>query len=329
VVTGIAFAAGKAPSTLQPLLTVSGTRLYAFVSSSPLYKNLSTSLSSGTQVANVKALQTALKAKGYFTDGVDGVFDSDTMTALEDWQSAQNVSATGTIDTSLFLWLPKGAVISDWQVGLGSSVGSGTSLATLYYPRQLEAQAQVGQADITSLKVGQKAQLTVDGHTGTITGTITSISQQPASSSSATGGSSSTVDYTVTLRLKSIPPYAREGMTGSLEVIIAQRKNVIVVPTRAVTGSSSTSYVRVLMNGQVALRQVQTGMATASLTEIASGLAAGETVITGTVSSATGTNASSGGSLLNSGGFPSGGFPGGGTFRRNSSGGSTSSGGGQ
>ena len=91
-------------------------------------------------------------------------------TALEDWQDAKNVSATGTIDTSLFLWLPKGAVISDWQVGLGSSVGSGTALATLYYPRQIEAQAQVGQADITSLKVGQKAQLTVDGHTGTITG---------------------------------------------------------------------------------------------------------------------------------------------------------------
>ena len=173
----IAFAAGKAPATLQPLLTVSGTRLYAFVSSSPLYKNLSTSLSSGTQVANVKALQTALKARGYYTGSIDGTFDSSVQTALEDWQDAQNLSATGIIDTSHFLWLPKGAVISDWQVSLGSSVGGGTALATLYYPGQLEAQAQVGQADISSLKVGQKAQLTVDGHTGTIIGTITSISQ--------------------------------------------------------------------------------------------------------------------------------------------------------
>jgi hypothetical protein len=328
VVTSIAFAAGKAPSTLQPLLTVSGTRLYAFVSSSPLYKNLSTSLSSGTQVANVKALQRALKARGYYTGSIDGTFDSTVKTALEDWQDAKNVSATGTIDTSLFLWLPKGAVISDWQVGLGSSVGSGTALATLYYPRQLEAQAQVGQADITSLKVGQKAQLTVDGHTGTITGIITSISQTPASSSSSTGGSSSTVDYTVTLRLKSIPSYAREGMTGSLDVIIAQRQNVLIVPTSAVTGSSSTSFVRVLMNGQPALRQVQTGMATASLTEITSGLAVGETVITGTVTAGT-TTTTTGGGLLGGSGFPGGGFPGGGQFRRSTSGGSTSTGGGQ
>jgi peptidoglycan hydrolase-like protein with peptidoglycan-binding domain len=279
-------------------------------------------------VANVKALQTALKAKGYFTDGVDGVFDSSTMTALEDWQDAQNMSATGIVDTSLFLWLPKGAVISDWQVSLGSSVGSGTALATLYYPRQLEAQAQVGQADITSLKVGQKAQLTVDGHTGAVTGTITSISQQPASSSSATGGSSSTVEYTVTLKLKSIPSYAREGMTGSLEVIIAQRQNVVIVPTSAVTGSSATSLVRVLMNGQPAIRQVQTGMATASLTEITGGLAAGETVITGTITAGT-TTTTTGRSLLGGSGFPGGGFPGGGQFRRSTSGASTSTGGGQ
>jgi peptidoglycan hydrolase-like protein with peptidoglycan-binding domain len=312
---------------LQPLLTVSGTRLYAFVSGSPLYKNLSTSLSSGTQVANVKALQKALKARGYYTGSIDGTFDSSTQTALEDWQTAQNVTATGTIDTSLFLWLPKGAVISDWQVSLGSSVGSGTALASLYYPGQLEAQAQVGQADITSLKVGQKAQLTIDGHTGTITGTITSISQQPASSSSAAGGSSSTVEYTVTLKLKSIPSYAREGMTGSLEVIIAQRQNVLIVPTSAVTGTTSTSYVRVLMNGQPAYRQVQTGMATASLTEITGGLAAGETVITGTVTAGTATT--TGRSLLGGSGFPGGGFPGGGQFRRSTSGASTSAGGGQ
>ena len=313
---------------MQPLLTVSGTRLYAFVSSSPLYKNLSTSLSSGTQVANVKALQRALKARGYYTGSIDGTFDSTVKTALEDWQDAQNVSATGTIDTSLFLWLPKGAVISGWQVGLGSSAGSGTALASLYYPGQLEAQAQVGQADITSLKVGQKAQLTIDGHTGTITGIITSISQQPASSSSATGGSSSTVDYTVTLKLKSIPSYAREGMTGSLEVIIAQRQNVLIVPTSAVTGSTSTSFVRVLMNGQPAYRQVQTGMATASLTEITGGLAVGETVITGTVTAGTMTT-TTGRSLLGGSGFPAGGFPGGGQFRRSTSGASTSTGGGQ
>jgi peptidoglycan hydrolase-like protein with peptidoglycan-binding domain len=285
--------------------------LYAFVSSSPLYENLSTSLSSGEQAANVAALQRALKAKGYYTGSITGQFDYYTEVALEEWQGAQGLSETGTLDTSEFLWVPKGAVISDWQVGIGSAVGSGTVLATLYYPGQLEAQAQVGQADISLLKTGQAVQLTIDGHSGTIDGTISSISQQPSSSSSAAGASSSTVDYTVMVKLKSVPSYAKEGMTGSLAVTIEQHSNVLVVPTSAITGDSSTSYVRVLMNGQPVLRQVQTGMATASLTEITAGLAEGETVITGTISSSTGTT-SSGGSLLNGGGA----FPEGGYFRR-------------
>jgi peptidoglycan hydrolase-like protein with peptidoglycan-binding domain len=320
VVTNFAFPAGKAPHTLQRLLTVSGSRLYAFVSPSPLFEDLSTSLSSGKQVANVKALQRALEAAGYYSGAVDGTFGSSTAVALEDWQSAQNLTVSGTLDISKFVWVPRGSVISDWQVNLGSAVSGATPLATAYFPRQLEAQALVGQADISSLKKGQAAQLTVDGHTKAIAGKITSISQQPSSSASGTGAS--TVQYTITLRLRSVPSYAKVGMTGSLDVTIAQRKNVLVVPTRAITGSSTTSYVRVLMNGQVALRQVQTGMATASSTEIAGGLAVGETVITGTLS--TGTSASSGGSLF---GAPCGGFPGGGTFRRSISGGSTSAGG--
>ena len=84
MVTGIAFAAGKAPATLQRLLSISGKPIYAFVSSSPLYETLSTSLASGAQRANVAALQRALKADGHFSGAVDGDFGTTTQTALED-----------------------------------------------------------------------------------------------------------------------------------------------------------------------------------------------------------------------------------------------------
>ena len=172
------------------------------------------------------------------------------------------------------------------------------------------------QADVSSLKVGQKATLTIDGETShPFTGTITSIASQPASSGSS-GGSSSTVEYTVDLVPRSLPALAKSGMTGSLTVTIASRSNVLVVPTSAVSGSSSASFVRVMMNGTPTYRQVTTGLATSSLTQITSGLAAGETVVTGQyTNSATSTSTSSG-----LGGF--GGFGGGGGFIRRSNGGS-------
>ena len=221
--------------------------------------------------------------------------------------------------------MPKGAVIESWNVVLGGSVSSATALATIGFPSDLIAQALVTQADISSLKVGQKAALTIDGETSDpFTGTITSIANQPASSSSASG-SSSTVEYTVDLVPHGMPSLARSGMTGSLTVTIASRSNVLLVPTSAVSGTSSASFVRVMMNGTPTYRQVTTGMATSSLTQITSGLQAGEVVVTGQYTNSATSSASTSSGFGGLGGL--GGFSGGGGFRR-STGGSSSSGGG-
>ena len=325
VVTGIAFAAGKTPATLQRLLSVSGSPKFAFVSPTPLYATLSVDLASGALRSNVAALQRALKADGYFTGTVNGDFGSSTETALKDWQAAQGLSQTGEITTAQFIWVPKGAVIESWNVVLGGSVSSATALATIGFPSDLIAQALVTQADISSLKVGQKAALTIDGETSDpFTGTITSIANQPASSSSASG-SSSTVEYTVDLVPRGMPSLARSGMTGSLTVTIASRSNVLLVPTSAVSGTSSASFVRVMMNGTPTYRQVTTGMATSSLTQITSGLQAGEVVVTGQYTNSATSSASTSSGFGGLGGL--GGFSGGGGFRR-STGGSSSSGGG-
>jgi len=301
-------------------MAISSKPIFAFVSATPLYKTLSTSLSSGDERANVAVLQRALKARGYFSGTVNGDFGTTTQTALEDWQSAHGLTQTGEITTSDFVWVPSGAAIESWNVVLGGVVSSTTALATVDFPRLLVAEADVTQADVSSLKVGQKATLTIDGETSDpFTGTITAIASQPASSSSA-GSSSSTVEYTVDLVPKSLPTLAKSGMTGSLTVTIAKRSNVLVVPTSAVSGTSSASFVRVMMNGVPSYRQVTTGMATSSLTQITSGLTAGEVVVTGTY-----TNSANSSSSTTTGGF--GGF-GGGSFRRSSSGGGTFFGGG-
>ena len=320
--------AGATPHTLQCLLKVSGKPIFAFMSATPLYETLSVNLSSGTQVANVKALQRALKAGGYYTGSINGTFGSTTQTALEAWQADNGVSQTGEITTSQFVWVPQGCVLYSWSVDLGSSVSASTALATITFPRQLVAQTQITQADIATLKVGQKATLAIDGYTSDpFSATISYIDNQPTSSSTS---SSSSTEYAVTLKPHGLPKLARSGMTGTLEVIIAQRKNVLLVPTSAVSGTSSVPYVRVMMNGQPAYRQVTTGMATSSYTQITSGLTAGEVVVTGQYTNAATASSSSGqsGGLGGLGGF---GGAGGGFFQRRSSGSGRSgvSGGGQ
>jgi macrolide-specific efflux system membrane fusion protein len=319
VVTHIWLRAGATPHTLQRLLTVSGTQVYAFVSPTPLWKNLSTDLATGSQRANVAALQRALKKGGYYTGTINGDFTSATATAYEAWQADHGMTKTGVVSVTRFVWIPTGSIITSWSVNPGNRVSSGTALASVVAPNELSATALVSQADIASLKVGQKAQMTIDGYTSdTFTGTVSYISSQPASSSSAS--SSSSAQYSITIRPRGLPKVAKSGMTGTLEIVIAQRKNVLLVPTSAVSGTGTTSYLRVMMNGSPQYRQVQTGMATSSYTQITSGLTAGEVVVTGqytdnaTSGSSTGTNGSNGGGLFRQGGgsFPQGGFPQGG-----------------
>ena len=164
---------------------------------------------------------------------------------------------------------------------LGSHVGSGTALASVVSPSRLSASALISQADIADLKVGQKAQMTIDGYDrDAFTGRISFISSEPASSSSTSGSSSST-QYSITVTAEDLPELAKSGMTGTLDIVIEQAADVLMVPTTAVSGSSTTSYLRVMQDGKPVYRQVQTGMATSSSTEITSGLAAGETVVTG------------------------------------------------
>ncbi|HJW76534.1 MAG TPA: HlyD family efflux transporter periplasmic adaptor subunit, partial [Thermoleophilia bacterium] len=199
IVTRIWLGAGATPRTLQRLLTVSGTFVYAFVSPTPLWKDLSTDLATGSERSNVIALQRALKRKGYYTGSINGNYTSATAAAYKSWQADQGMTETGVVTIDRFVWVPKGSVLTAWSVGLGNQVSSGTALASVVAPHRLSATALISQADIGSLQVGQKAQMTIDGYTSdTFTGIVSYIASQPASSSSSAASSGST-QYSITI----------------------------------------------------------------------------------------------------------------------------------
>jgi peptidoglycan hydrolase-like protein with peptidoglycan-binding domain len=321
IVTRLWAREGAAPRTLQRLLTVSGKGVFAFVSPTPLWKDLSSGLSSGEQKAYVAVLQRSLKDAGYYDGKINGTFSSATKTAYTQWQGDNGMSKTGVLDTDRFVWMPDGSTLSSWSVSLGSRVAGGIELASISAPTALLATALVSQGDLGELKVGQTAQMAIDGYTDEeFTGVITAISDEPASSSaSSMSGSSSSgsTQYTITIRPETLPDVARSGMTGTLEIVLEEHADVLLVPTSAVTGTSSTSYVRVMQNGVPVVRQVETGMTTSSSTEITSGLAEGETVVTGTytpgasgTTSGTSGSRSSLGNVLNGGTMPAGPPPG-------------------
>jgi macrolide-specific efflux system membrane fusion protein len=301
-VTSVSITKGKPVKALTALVTVDGQALYGIPSSYPLYRNLA----EGDDGSDVTALQKALAAAGYDPGEADGEFGSGTADALVNWQSDHSLDETGKLDLTQFVSYRPGAVVDDVAVEVGDRIGAGGQLATLAPRSDLAAQADVSQLDVGRIKVGQNVTLTFDGlEGGTAPGKVDDIANA-AASSGGSSGSSSVVQYEVTVLISKLPARARAGMTGQASVTTASRRDVVVVPSSAIGGTSANPTVQVVTDGSTVTRPVVVGLVTTEGTEVITGLRAGEEVVTGVAGSDTGATSQ------NQQGGPGGGFLGGG-----------------
>jgi membrane fusion protein, macrolide-specific efflux system len=184
------------------------------------------------------------------------------------------------------------------------------------------------ESDITKVKVGQPATVTLDALPGVeLAAHVASISPTGTSS----GG---VVSYTATVDLDQTNSQVKPGMSASATVIVNQAQGV-TVPNSAVTGTGSLGTVNRLEDGKSVTQQVVVGLRGDSRTQIISGLSAGQQLVVTIAlpslgSSATSTSGSSGtlggsrlggagGGFLGGGGLLGGG--GGGAFFRRAGGG--------
>jgi RND family efflux transporter MFP subunit len=225
-------------------------------------------------------------------------------------QAAQSRTDLAAQIKAATLIAPIDGVVSTVNVVAGLDAPSGNAIVVS--SRTYDVTASVVESDLASVKVGQKVAITVSAVNASLTGTVASIALAP----STTSGSSSVVSYPVTVSIDGTNASLRAGMSANVSITVAQATNVLVVPTSALSGSNGNYVVRVLgANNTASAAPVEVGLVTTSGAEITSGLAEGQTVVTGTVSSQTTTPATTnnrGGGL--GGGFGGGGFtgPGGG-----------------
>jgi macrolide-specific efflux system membrane fusion protein len=137
------------------------------------------------------------------------------------------------------------------------------------------------------------------------------------------------VTFPVTIDLIDPPTQLKPGMNATAKIILASVTDALQVPSSAISGDASSGYtVQVAQNGSTANLEtvkVTIGLANDSYTQIKSGLTAGETVVTGTVSSSSSSSSSSSG--FNMGSLSGGSGSGMRNFNRGSSGSSGFSGG--
>jgi HlyD family secretion protein len=210
---------------------------------------------------------------------------------------------------------PFDGFITKVNVKGGDEVLKGTVAVTLADPNKFEAEILVNEMDISQVKVGGTATVEADAfsgislparvvhisptasiQSGVVNYSVTvevqsleSITQQqagqeangtespPAGFTPPTGEGSTTTSSTMT-----IPEnfQLKEGMTVTVNIIVAQRTGVLLVPNGAITTQGGQNYVQVISStGTTEQRAIQIGISNWQYTEVTEGLSEGEKVL--------------------------------------------------
>jgi HlyD family secretion protein len=207
---------------------------------------------------------------------------------------------------------PMNGIVSEINGGEGqrasannNSTSSSNGFMTVI-SEKLQVEAQVNEADIGSLELGQVAELTVNAFPNkTFTGKVSSISPI------ATTVSNVQV-YDTVITLDDNQNELKAGMPATITIIVEESENTLTVPKGAVTyaakqggNGGGRSVIVMDKSGSLETRPVELGLSDSSNYEVLSGLSEGETVVIGAGSSSgtssTGTGTSSGTSSTRNG----------------------------
>lgn len=146
--------------------------------------------------------------------------------------------------------------------------------AVLVMADRLIVKAQIDETDIGKIKIGQKVQIELDAYTGKkIGGKVEHIAYESTIVNNVT-------IYQVDVLPNDVPDYFRAGMSATVNFVLSEKNNILILPIKAVTKRRNTSYV--FLKGQEKPVEVQVGIENTNNQEIVSGIVEGDEVVSPT-----------------------------------------------
>jgi multidrug efflux pump subunit AcrA (membrane-fusion protein) len=167
---------------------------------------------------------------------------------------------------------------------VGSEVGAGQTVATVYDVSDLLVAAEVDETDIALVHPGQSARVELDAFPqAAFAAKVRRVAVAPTAGQSAAGG----VTYQVDLVLGEAvggssgeaQPVPRVGMTATAAIAVRRTTDRPSVPGSALVGRPGGQAVFVVEDGKVHLRPVQVAADGEDRVAVASGLRDGERVV--------------------------------------------------
>ncbi len=237
--------------------------------------SLGPSSSAGVEIARARrdavlAKSTAERTQRLRADGLASDADVQSAANAAKNQAALAESLEARAANLSSLRAPMSGVIDAMLVGPGDLVAPGSPLVRMASPNKIQAKVGVEIEDAARLKPGAPVRLSSLDSAETVTDSEIRM-----------------IDYRVdpATRMSTVLvsiPRGRGLLSGEAvraEITAEVRRGVVIVPRQSIFTDDSGPYVFVENEGKASLRRIQTGPTAGSLTEVGSGLSAGETII--------------------------------------------------
>lgn len=216
---------------------------------------------------------------------------TETESLIKQTQISVNTAETNLGYTKIIA--PLDGTIVSVPVEQGQTVNANQTTPTIVQIADLstmEIKMQISEGDVTKVKPGMTVSYSILAEpTKLFSGTLDSIDPglTTLTSGTYTGAtdSSAAVYYYGNLVVPNKQGLLRIGMTTQNTIIIAQAKDVLVVPSITINGADGQQWVNVLKNNQVIRKEVVVGLSDNMNTQIISGLSVGDEVIADQMSS--------------------------------------------
>jgi len=164
------------------------------------------------------------------------------------------------------------------QVGMGLSASTTSSkpVFTLISQGDFEIEVDIPEADIVKVKIGNPAKITLDAYGDEVefSGSLVAIDL-------ASTNIQDVVYYKAKVALEKTDKEIKSGMTANVDILTAEKKDVLYVPTRAVKDRlDGSKYVQVQTATGVSEKNVVIGLRADQGIELISGLQENEDVVT-------------------------------------------------
>jgi HlyD family secretion protein len=179
---------------------------------------------------------------------------------------------------------------------IGIQNSPGTVLLTISDMSVVEAEMEVDETSIPSVKAGQEARVRIDAYPNqTFTGEVTEVGSSPIVKTTGQTGTEA-IKFKVKIRIKDPPETIKPGLSVQADILTGFRAQALVIPIQSLvlkdierkpgetpkTGEPRDEEGVYLMdNGKTRFQKIKTGLLGELNMEVVEGLKGGETLITG------------------------------------------------